>query len=135
MRATVRPDHHGQVSEQVDNPRQAFLVECYVSAPSEADLQTLAARATAACAWMTSSGTTVEYLGALLVAADEVEFHLFVAPDIDAVMAASHRAELRVERVVEALAVSGRPSPNTQPISIGGEVEGAVGDLSRQLGT
>lgn len=105
----------------MDGERQVVLVECYVATPGESDLHATAERAIAACVEMARAGTTVEYIGALFVAADEVAFHLFAAPDIDAVMAASQRAGLRVERVVEAVSVSG-------------ELEGAISHPPCQLG-
>ncbi|HET9878007.1 MAG TPA: hypothetical protein VFQ81_01705 [Candidatus Limnocylindria bacterium] len=122
--------------KRIDDGRQVVLVECYVSAPDEAALRAAATRATAASAALTSAGTSVEYLGALLVAADEAAFHLFMSPDIDAVIEASRQAGLRVERVSQALAVwigTGGVS-RAQAISVGGEVEGAIGHPPRQLG-
>ncbi|MEO8247517.1 MAG: hypothetical protein ABI622_10410 [Chloroflexota bacterium] len=124
------------MSEWVDNERQVVLAECYVAAPNGGELRAAAARARAACLELTSAGSSVEYLGTLFVAADEAAFHIFAAPDAEAVMEAGRRAGLRVERIVQAVAMAATPSRTSeaQPLSVGGEVEGAVGHPSGELG-
>ena len=59
-----------------------------------------------ACERMRAAGTDVRYLGAVVVPDDEVGFHLFTATDVNGVLEATRRAALRVERVVEALAIA-----------------------------
>ena len=108
------------MSGWISSGRELVLVECYVSGPGEDTVHATADRIAGACNALTSSGTTVDYLGALFVAADEAAFHLFAAGDVDAVVEASRQAGLRVERVVQA-------------VSVGGEVQGAIGHPSRQL--
>ena len=114
----------------IQGGRDVILVECYVSVEEAADVHAAAERASVACADLTASGRPVHYLGALLVAADEAAFHLFAAPDVATAMEASRRAQLRLERIVQAVAVP----PSAAALSVGGEVEGAIGHPSRQLG-
>ena len=70
---------------------------------------------------MRAAGGEVRYLGAVLVPDDEMGFHLFAAANLDGVLEATHRAGLRVERVVQALAV-------------GVEAEGPVAHQAGEVG-
>ena len=79
-----------------------------------------ATRARAAAVSLVASGERIEYLGAVLVAGDEVVFHAFAAADAVLVERASRSADLRFERIVESVAVDGadpglswrRPEPS-----------------------
>ena len=63
-------------------------------------------RARTAVEILQSRGGAIEYLGALLVAADEAVFHAFAAGEEAAVAEASARAGLRHERIVESVAIN-----------------------------
>jgi hypothetical protein len=65
------------------------------------------ARARRAAAQLAEAGTEVRYLRAIFVPADETCFHLFEAASADAVRAASERAGLSAQRIVEAVGVTG----------------------------
>jgi hypothetical protein len=82
-----------------------YLVECYAPAAGE-EAVAVAEAASQACEGMRAFGADVRYLGALVVPDDEVGFHLFAARDVSGVLEATRRAALRVERVVDALAVA-----------------------------
>jgi hypothetical protein len=81
------------------------LVECYSPDLAREDVESAARRAVEASASLRSERCTVEYVGAILVPADEVVFHVFAATSAAAVREASVRAGVRFERVVESVAV------------------------------
>jgi hypothetical protein len=85
-----------------------FLVECYWPGVDRAAVEAAAVRAGAAARALRVDGTPVEYVSALLVAGDDVVFHVYRAPDADAVRVASERADLPFERVVECVEVEDR---------------------------
>ena len=62
-------------------------------------------RAHAASAELRNEGRKVEYVGAILVPADEVVFHVFAAECMATVREASTRASVEYERVVESVAL------------------------------
>jgi hypothetical protein len=81
-----------------------FLVEAY--APATSDLVDLEARAQRAATELAEAGTEVRYVRAIFVPEDETCFHLFEAASQDAVHAASERAGLSAQRIVEAVGVT-----------------------------
>jgi hypothetical protein len=83
----------------------SFLVEAYT--PGMINLVEVEARARRAAAQLAEAGTEVRYLHAIFVPADETCFHLFEAASADAVRAASERAGLSAQRIVEAVGVTG----------------------------
>jgi hypothetical protein len=83
----------------------SFLVEAYT--PAMVNLVEVEARARRAAAQLAEAGTEVRYLHAIFVPADETCFHLFEAASADAVRAASERAGLSAQRIVEAVGVTG----------------------------
>jgi hypothetical protein len=83
----------------------SFLVEAYT--PAMINLVEVEARARRAAAQLAEAGTEVRYLHAIFVPADETCFHLFEAASADAVRAASERAGLSAQRIVEAVGVTG----------------------------
>jgi hypothetical protein len=83
----------------------SFLVEAYT--PAMINLVEVEARARRAAAQLAEAGTEVRYLHAIFVPADETCFHLFEAASADAVRAASERAGLSAQRIVEAIGVTG----------------------------
>jgi hypothetical protein len=84
---------------------QTYLVECYSPGIAREEVESAAARALDASEAMRGEGRCVEYVGALLVPADEVVFHVFASTSPGAVREASSRAAVRFDRVVESVAV------------------------------
>jgi hypothetical protein len=83
----------------------SFLVEAYT--PAMINIVEVEARARRAAAQLAEAGTEVRYLRAIFVPEDETCFHLFEAASLDAVRAASERAGLSAQRIVEAVGVTG----------------------------
>jgi hypothetical protein len=84
---------------------RTYLVECFAPRAVPEDVRAASKRADAASAEMLWNGSYVLYRGALLVASDEVVFHLFEASDIAAVRTAVDRAGLKAERIVESVVI------------------------------
>ncbi len=88
-------------------PRRTFLVECYLPSLDRGEVSAAAARADAAARALGANGDGLAYLGAMLVAQDEVVFHAFSADDAAIVDAACRQASIPFERIVESEAVPG----------------------------
>jgi hypothetical protein len=88
-----------------DGGGRTFLVECYKSGLDQAEVESAAERVATASAELRAEGHGVEYVGAILVPADEAVFHVFAAESADTVREASLRASVQHERVVESVAV------------------------------
>jgi hypothetical protein len=86
-----------------------YLVECYSPGIVREEVESAAVRALDASAKMRGEGRSVEYVGALLVPADEVVFHVFASASAGDVREASSRAAVRFDRVVESI-VLGSPT-------------------------
>ena len=86
---------------------RTYLVECYSPGVDRADVAASGSRAQLAADAMSASGDEIEYLGALLVAEDEVVFHVFRAARQELALKAARRATLPFERIVESVAVGG----------------------------
>ena len=86
-----------------DEPK-SYLVECYWPGVSEQKLSEAAARAQAAASQLRREGGDVEFLGSILVPADETVFCLFEGREAD-VTAASEQADMPFERVLESLRI------------------------------
>jgi hypothetical protein len=86
---------------------RAYLVECYSPGVREDDVESAAARAAAVCEQLRADRVLVAYEGAILVPGDEVVLHLFTADSPDLVRAASERAALPFERILETVAFDG----------------------------
>jgi hypothetical protein len=84
---------------------RTYLVECYSPGIARDDVESAGSRATEASAALRGEGCRVDYVGALLVPADEVVFHVFASGCAGAVREASLRAAVEFERVVESVAV------------------------------
>lgn len=80
-----------------------YLVEAYLSRLNAGEVPELEARARAATRRLAQEGKPVRYVRAIFVPEDEICFHLFEAPSPEAVLEASRRARLDVDRVVEAV--------------------------------
>ncbi|MCI0346722.1 MAG: hypothetical protein L0221_14965 [Chloroflexi bacterium] len=87
------------------DPLHTYLVECFAPGIDDVAVAAAADRARAAVDELRAQGSEVEYVGALLMAEDEVVFHAFRAPGTDAVLGASRAAGLAFERVVESVGV------------------------------
>lgn len=94
-----------------------YLVECYLPGVDDATVQRAADQAAAAVRGfreaMGNPATELEYLGALLMAVDEVVLHAFHATDLDLVRRVSTAADLAFARIVESVEVL--PIPLIQP--------------------
>jgi Protein of unknown function (DUF4242) len=90
---------------------RTFLVECYSPGVHPADVRAASERASVAAGEIQGEGRAVQYLSAMLMARDEVVFHVFAASDEDAVREAAVRARLPFERVVESIAITATAAP------------------------
>lgn len=111
-----------------DGPR-IFFVECLASPADEASVIRGRNRLRSACADIRDAGTAIEYLGALLVPEDELVLHMFVSAGPDVVRLVSERATIRVERIVEAVAIGNGTPPITRsscPASLGPGSRGSL---------
>ena len=86
---------------------RTFLVECYAPGIERSAAADAGRRARAAATLLRRPDQPIEYLGALLVAGDEVVFHAFRAADPKLVDHVSRQAGLRFERIVESVAIDG----------------------------
>ncbi|SRR6266536_4383068 len=86
--------------------RRTYLVECYWPGVSEGKLAAAAARALAAAGELRRDGRDVQFLGAILVHADETAFCLFDGAEED-VRAVSTQAGIPFERIRESLWING----------------------------
>jgi hypothetical protein len=82
-----------------------WLAESYSPGIRREDVAAAERRAASAVAALRGEGVAVAYLGALLVAGDEVVFHVFEADEASSVAEAVGRAQIEVARVVEAESV------------------------------
>jgi hypothetical protein len=128
--------HRGTVSESKGSPLAVFMAECYAPA-SDADASAAGLdRVGAACADLRAAGAEVVYLGALLVPDEEMAFHLFVAPEAGGVEEASRRAGLRVERIVQSVAICfGKgPPARRKALAVGDQLERPVAHAPGEIG-
>jgi hypothetical protein len=87
------------------DPDHTWLVECFAPGIDDAAVAAAADRVRAVLARREAGGAGIEYLGALLMAEDEVVFHAFRGTDVEGVRAISTAAGLEFERVVESIGV------------------------------
>jgi uncharacterized protein DUF4242 len=87
---------------EVQARRGTYLVECYWPSVTEQAHAAAAERARLAANETNARGHHVEFLGSLLVPAEETVFCLFSGSEDD-VRAASRHAELPFERIVESI--------------------------------
>ena len=80
-----------------------YLAELYRASAEGGDLAEAAARARAAADARARARTRVSYVRSVFVPADETWFLLYEASSAAAVAEAAGKADLRLERVVEAL--------------------------------
>lgn len=82
-------------------PARTWLAECYSPGIDRHAVVQTAERALEAAAGLRRGGHAVRYLGALLVAEDEVVFQAFSADDAGPVHEVGRIAGIRFDRVVE----------------------------------
>lgn len=85
-----------------------FIVECYAPGGARAEIEAAARRARISAAEGSAEG--IAYLGALLVAEDELVFHVFEARRIEAVRETARRSLLSSERIVESVVLGIDPT-------------------------
>ncbi|MGH3042341.1 MAG: hypothetical protein ACRDNG_11510 [Gaiellaceae bacterium] len=90
-----------------------YLAELYLSKTGSDGLRETAGRARSAAEELTREGIHVRYVRALFLGEDETCFHLYEAATADAVLEATRRAEIPIERLVEAVEIS--PAQTTPP--------------------
>jgi hypothetical protein len=83
---------------------RGYLVECYWPGVSERKVREVVARAQAAAAELRDSRRPIEFLGSILVPADETVFCLFEGAEED-VRAVSEQAGVPFERVLASLRI------------------------------
>ena len=90
----------------IHHPRQ-FLVECFLPGVDRRDAEAAATRARGAARDLRADALAIEYLGAILLPADEVVLHQFRADTPELVHVACHKAHLTFERVMDAVVIDG----------------------------
>jgi hypothetical protein len=83
---------------------KTYLVECFWAGVDERKLASAVGRAQAAASELRRSGHQLEFLGSILVYSDETAFFIFEGAEED-VRAASERAEVPFERVLESMQI------------------------------
>lgn len=86
--------------------RRTYIVECFLPDVDDAAVQQSADAAAAASRFVDTGSGRVEYLGALLIAVDEVVLHAFRASDLELVREASMAAGISYARIVESVEIS-----------------------------
>lgn len=84
---------------------KTYVVECYVTGVNGLAVQRAADATAGQVRRLGPAAGNVEYLGALLIAVDEVVLHAFRATDAEIVRRVSAAAGLPFERIVESLEV------------------------------
>jgi hypothetical protein len=88
-----------------------FLLELYVSRTEPEVVEAGAERARREAERLSGEGTPVRFVRTIFVPEDETCFYLYEAGSVDAVREAARRAELRFDRIAEAVADGkGRPA-------------------------
>lgn len=80
-----------------------FLVELFVPRAARAEVQCDAKRARIAADELSREGASVRYLRPLFLPEEETCFHLYEAASLDLVHEAARRAELPLDRIIEAI--------------------------------
>lgn len=78
-------------------PVPSYLVEVYIATHDAAELESAARQATA----LAAGSTAIRHLGSVVLLPEEVCLHVFEAPSLATLSAASERARLGHDRVVE----------------------------------
>ncbi len=83
-----------------------YMVERHLPNISAEQLAAAAARAKTTTADMTKAGTPVRYLRSTFIPGEDKCFCLFEGPSAEVVRQANERAQLPVERIVEAMHIA-----------------------------
>ena len=83
-----------------------YMVERYLPGITSDQLAAAAARAKSTTAQMTEEGTPIRYLRSTFLPGEEKCFCLFEGPSEQVVKEANERAEIPLERVVEAMHIA-----------------------------
>jgi hypothetical protein len=92
---------------------RSYLVECYWPGVSEQKVADAAARAHAAAGQLRREGGDVDFLGSILIPADETVFCLFEGAEED-VRVVSKQAGVPFERVLASLRIDGSHAKEEQ---------------------
>ncbi len=95
-----------------------YVVECFLPGVDDASVQQAADATAIEVRRLGLADREIEYVGALLMAGDEVVLHTFRARDPELVRRVSAAAGLAFARIVESVAVSaapGAPLPGRPP--------------------
>jgi hypothetical protein len=84
---------------------RTFIVECYTPGSTRDEITLAGDRLRAAASEICQAGRDVDCAGSLLVAADEVVFHIFRAHHASPVREVIDLAALAFERVVESIPI------------------------------
>ena len=124
------------VNESKVTPKPVLMVECYAPASDPDASAAVVDRVRAACADLRTAEADVAYLGALVVPDDELAFHVFTAANARDVLQVSGRAGLRVERIMESVAIGFRKaSPaRRQALPVGDEAKRPVAHAPGEIG-
>jgi hypothetical protein len=87
-------------------PNTEYLAECLWPGVTEADVRALDVRVQASAAAIRDTKARVRYLGAMLVAVDDVAFFFFTADSALTVEMVARHAGIPFERVVESTRIS-----------------------------
>jgi hypothetical protein len=96
-------------------PSKTYVVECYLPGVDDRALQRAADATAGQVRRLGPAAADVEYLGALLMAVDEVVLHAFRASDPELVRRVSAAAGLSFDRIVESVEIL--PAALIQPAS------------------
>jgi hypothetical protein len=81
----------------------SYLVESYLARTRADELATATSLARRAAAAMRSEGIPVRHVRSTFLAEDEVCFHFFEAPSVEAAGEVSRRAAIAYDRITEAI--------------------------------
>jgi hypothetical protein len=85
---------------------RTYIVECFLPDVDDHAVQQSADAAAAATRFVDMGAGGVEYLGALMIAVDEVVLHAFRASDLELVRQASAAAGISYARIVESVEIA-----------------------------
>jgi Protein of unknown function (DUF4242) len=88
-----------------------YLLETYVSRTGAEGVSACAERARRAAKRLTGQGTPVRFVRTVFVPEDETCFYLYEAASEEVVREAARSADLRIERIVEAITPHGEEAP------------------------
>ena len=84
----------------------SYLVERYLPGLAESDIRAGLTRAQAACAELSSAGTSIRYIGSIFLPLEEACFCRFDSDRPEAVVEVNQRAQLAFARVTAGVAIT-----------------------------